>query len=348
MKSIQFTAQKTGFRNLISFGVPILIIISSIFIVKSSLFKLNSSALSIGITFDLLIIAPLVYFLLIRKSKISKKTVYTLFIACTYIATLVLPKENQQLLTFVFHYILPFFELFVLFFLILRIRKAQAVFKQNKKKSQDVFTIIKSTFQELFPRRFASFLATEIGTFYYGLFCWRKVSVMQNEYAYHKNTGIIAILYALILMIGVETFALHLLIAQWSIMASWIASFLSVYSALLVFGFIKSIQRRFISIENDVVHLRFGILAETTILLTDIVSIENYSKDIKVESGTIKMSPLGDLVSHNVLISLNKEYALVGLYGKRKLFNKIVFSVDNNTEFVNFLENYIMNLKFKL
>ncbi len=345
MKAIQFTAQNSGFRNLISFGIPILIVVSSIYIVKSSLFKLNPSALSFGITFDLLIIAPLVYFLLIRTSKISNKTVYILFIVCTYIASLVLPKENQQLLTFVFHYILPCFELFVLFFLILRIRKAQVVFKQNKEINQDVFTIIKSSFQELFPRRFASFLATEIGTFYYGLFCWRKVVPKENEYAYHKNTGIIAILYALILMIGVETFALHLLIAKWSVMGSWIASFLSIYSALLVFGFIKSIQRRFISIENDVVHLRFGILAETTILLTDIISIENYSKDIEVENGLIKLSPFGDLVSHNVLISLNKEYALLGLYGKRKVFNKIAFSIDNNTEFVNCLEKDSMNLK---
>ena len=345
MKSIQFTSQKTGFRNVLSFGVPILIIISSIFIAKSSLFKLNPSSLSIGITFDLLITAPLVYFLLIRTSKISKKTVYTLFIVCTYIATLVIPKENQQLLTFVFHYILPFFELFVLFFLLLRIRKAQVIFRQNKAKSQDVFTIIKSSFQEIFPKRFASFLATEIGTFYYGLFCWRKVSLKQNEYTYHKNTGIIAILYALILMIGVETFALHLLIAQWSIMASWIASFLSVYSAVLVFGFIKSIQKRFITIENKILHLRFGIIAEVSISIKDIESIEIYSKDLGTEINTIKISPMGDLISHNVLISLRKEHKLIGLYGKTKTFENIAFSVDENSEFVDQVNKEIMSLK---
>ena len=54
---------------------------------------------------------------------------------------------------------------------------------------------------------------------------------------------------------------------------------------------------------------------------------------------------MGDLISHNVLISLNKEHKLIGLYGKTKTFKKIAFSVDENSEFVDQINNQIMSLK---
>ena len=52
-----------------------LIIGLMIFITKTSLFQMNPDNLAIGITFDLLLIVPFIYFLLIRKTNIPKTTV---------------------------------------------------------------------------------------------------------------------------------------------------------------------------------------------------------------------------------------------------------------------------------
>ena len=58
-------------KNILIFATPILIIGLMILITKTALFKLHPNNLAIGITFDLLLIVPLIYFLLIRKTNIS-------------------------------------------------------------------------------------------------------------------------------------------------------------------------------------------------------------------------------------------------------------------------------------
>lgn len=81
-------------RQLFIFGLPILFIAVLIFVVKSPIFDLNKERMSFAITMDLLIIIPLIYFLLIRKTTISKTTIVPLLIFGLVIGTYILPEEN--------------------------------------------------------------------------------------------------------------------------------------------------------------------------------------------------------------------------------------------------------------
>ncbi|MCF7560402.1 hypothetical protein L3X39_07115 [Sabulilitoribacter multivorans] len=322
-------------KNLIIFGVPLLIIGLMVLIVNSSIFKINPTVLSIGVTFDLLLTVPLMYLLLIRKTNIPKTTVIPLLILSIIICTLILPTENQYYLNLFKTWVLPIVEISVLSYVIYNVRKGIKRYKLNKTDSFDFFTTLKQTCYELLPKGIVMPIVTEIAVFYYGFIYWKKRYLKNNEFSYHKNSGTIALLLAIILIVAVETFVLHILLIKWSSIAAWILTFLSIYSGIQILGFLKSILKRPISIERNKLYLRYGIMTETTIDLRDIDTIEISSKDIELNKDTRKLSILGALESHNIIIHLKKENELIGLYGIKRKYKNIALYIDDKIKFEN-------------
>ena len=67
---------------------------------------------------------------------------------------------------------------------------------------------------------------------------------------------------------------LHGLLAQWNNIVAWTLTLLSVYSGIKILGFLKSMTKRPISIEDNKLFLRYGIMNETIIDIKNIESIE--------------------------------------------------------------------------
>ena len=75
-------------------------------------------------------------------------------------------------------------------------------------------------------------------------------------------------------------------------------------------------------------HLRYGILSEVKLNLNNIAGVELNSHLKEVPEFIKKLSPLGDMESHNIIITLSQEQDLVGLYGMKKKFKSIAFHID--------------------
>ena len=310
-----------------------------VFITKSNIFSANPSLLSTGITFDLLLTVPLVYFLLIRKTNIQKATVVPFLIVGIIICSLILPTENQYYLNLFKTWMLPILELSILSFVIFNIRKAIKRYKLNKTESFDFFTTLKSTCYEILPKAAVIPVVTEVAVFYYGFVHWKKRKLKDNEFSYHKDSGTVTLLIAIIFIVAIETITLHILLAKWNITVAWVLTFLSIYSGIQIFGFVKSMFKRPISIENNKLFLRYGIMNETTIDLANIDCIEISSKDIELNKETRKLSFFGELESHNIVIRLKEENTLIGLYGIKRKYKNLALHVDNKIEFKNRINN---------
>lgn len=326
-------------KNLVIFGIPLLIIGIMVFISKSTIFNANPRILSTGITFDLLLTVPLVYFLLIRKSSIPNTTVVPILIIGIVICSIILPAENQYYLNLFKTWIFPIVELSILTFVILNVRKGIKRYKQNKTESFDFFTTLKSTCYEILPKKIVIPLVTEIAVFYYGFINWRKRKLRENEFTYHKDSGTVTLLLAIIFIVAIETVTFHILLAKWNIIVAWILTCLSIYSGVQLLGFLKSMPKRPISIEHEQLFLRYGIMNETTIDLKNIDSIEISSSDIELNKETRKLSFLGNLESHNVIIRLKKENILIGLYGIKRKYKNLALHVDKKNEFKERINN---------
>ncbi|CAM1351375.1 conserved membrane protein of unknown function [Tenacibaculum insulae] len=329
------------YKNLIIFGIPMVIILLMVFITKTHLFLLNSENIAIGITFDFILTIPFIYFLLIRKTDIPKTTIVPLLILCTILCSIILPSENQQYLNLFKTWILPIIELLILSYVIYNIKKAVKSYKQKQESSFDFFTTLKSTCYEILPKSVVIPVVTEIAVFYYGFIYWKKRELKENEFSYHKDSGTITLLIAIILIVAVETLVLHTLLAKWSNLAAWILTFLSIYSGIQIFGFLKSMYKRPILIDSNKLYLRYGIMTETIVDLKDIDVIEISSKDIEINNETRKLSFLGELESHNVIIRLKRKNTLIGLYGIKREFKNLAIYIDDKIEFKNRISNAI-------
>ena len=321
-------------KGLIIFGIPLCIIGLMVFLAQSSAFMLNPDSMAIGITLDLVLTVPLVYFLLIRKTTIPKTTIVPFFILGITVCSFILPLENQYYLGLVKTWALPVVEISVLIYVASHIRNAIKQFKLDRKESFDFFTTLKSTCQKILPKMVVMPAVMEIAVFYYGFVYWRKRTLKKNEFSHYKESGSTALFIAIICIVSIETVVLHMLLAKWNTIAAYIVTFLSIYSGVQIFGFLKSIHKRPSCIEGNRLFLRYGIMVETVIDLEDIAAVEITSNDIILDKETRKLSVLGELESHNMIIRLKKENELIGLYGLKKKYRNLALSVDNMAEFI--------------
>ncbi len=329
-------------RNLINFGIPLILFGILIWLMKST-FITGNDTLSMAITIDLLLTVPLVYFLLIRKSQIPKTTVIPIMVVGLFIGSYFLPTESQYFLVLFKTWALPVIELTILTLVVIKVRTALKKYKGLKDESPDFFNALKSTCYEILPKKLVLPFATEVAVIYYGFINWKTGTLKENEFTYHKKSGTPALFGALLLIIGIETVAFHFLLAQWSVTVAWVLTALSIYSAIQIFGFAKSLSKRPISINSESLNLKYGILNEVEIPLGDIESIELSWKPLEESELTKTLSPLGELESHNVIIELKKENEMVGIYGIRKKFKVIGLYIDEPKEFKEKLEQAIIN-----
>lgn len=334
MKTI---ARKTNF--LLIFGIPIFLFFILAFITKSNFLNTTPKTLSLLVTLDFLFTIPFIYYLLIRKTKVSPKTVLPLILIGVAIATFILPSENQELLDLFKFFALPIIELSVLILIILKVRKTVNSIKMEGETS-DVFNSIKNVTGEMMPSRLATLFATELSVFYYTFFSWKKRPLEENEFSVYKDSGALSLLGGLLLAMNIEMVALHVLIANYNSKISWILTLLSAYTIIQVLGIIKSFKKRPAFIDSNFLQLNYGMLAETTIPISEIQHITLSMKEIKVDKLTRKFTMLNDFVGHNIILDLKEKNTKIGLYGFKSSFKTLAFHIDNPTKFKQHLEQH--------
>lgn len=302
---------------------------------------LDNKAVAFAVTFDLLIGLPMLYYLLIRNTSIHKTTVIPLVILGVLIGTYFLPKESQDYLDFFKSFILPIFEITIVLLLIVKVRAAVKLYRNESNNNADFFTTLKKTCYEIFPRVIVYPIATEIAVIYYGFYRWHSYHLTEKEFSYHKKSGISVFLYSFLFILAIETFVVHLLVSQWSNLIAWILTGLSIYTLLQILGLTKSLAFRPVTIGKDHLNLRYGIFSEVQIPFSEIEQIILSKKEIEPNSLTKTLSPFHRIESHNVVLNLKTKQTLIGPYGVKKEFKKIAFYLDAPENFEEGLNNAV-------
>lgn len=323
---------------LVVFGLPLLLLVCLVFLSKSSLFTLHPQDLSLGITIDLLLTVPLLYFFLIRKTKIPNATVVPVLLIGVLVCSAILPADKQLYLDYFKTWGLPAIEMGILTYLIFRVRQAIRRFRVQFDESPDFYKTLKKTCAQFLPAGLVMPVVTEIAVFYYGFVYWKRLELKENEFSYHKDSGTIPLLIAIIFIVAIETVVFHSLLLKWNSLAAWILTGISIYSGIQLFGFLKSMLKRPNSMEGDRLVLRYGIMAETEIDLQKIESVEISSTDLEFNDQTRKLSFLGALESHNVVIRLKEDNQLTGLYGRKRTYRNLALHIDDKIRFKNLIE----------
>lgn len=325
-------------KGILAVTIPIVLQLLLVFFVRSAWFLSQPSDLAIAVSIDFLFTAPFIYWLMIRKTNIPNTTVLPFFILSTVLASLVIPSEHQSFLINVRTWLIPVLELGVFTFVLSRV---YLIFKEYHKRSNekpDFLLALTESCEQILPKKAAAFLANEIAIFYYAFFKWKKHQPLKSEFTYHQKSGTITLFAAVLFLIAVETFALHLLLAQWNVVVAWIATGISIYSGFFILGLIKSIPRRLIKIEGQSLFIPYGLFGHCSITYEMIENIETGKITTKNNEKPISVSPLIDTESPNVKITTKRPITIKGLYGMTKKTNQLVFCVDDLGGFKQLLE----------
>lgn len=335
----KLTVQNTFIRFLIPLGLIILMVL----IASSSAFTKSPELLATAITVDLLLTIPFLYFLLIGKTNIPKTTVVPFIFLGVLVATFSIPSENQYYLNLFKTWAIPLIEITVASYVIYHLRKLLRSYDRSNDQTTDFFILLKEACSKILPKAFVIPVVTEIAVFYYGFVYWKPKVLKCNEFSYHKNSGTITLLAAIILIVAVETVVFHKILANWSIIAAWIFTLLSIYSGIQLFGFLKAMLKRPIILDDSALYLRYGIMGEATIAYHEIESIEISSREIKLDNEIRSLSFLASLETHNMIITFNRTQRLTSLYGITKTFKTLVLYIDEKDKFKEKLLSKLQN-----
>ena len=319
------TKNTASLLDILPFALPLLLIAGIAWLTQSPYFQRQPEALSLGIIVDLILTIPLVYFFLIRKKNIPNTTIIPFVMAGVVLASWLIPSPHPFYLDRINTWAIPLLEGMVLLIVIRKVRTASQHYRAQAAEIPDVFTALKEAAKSVVPGRLSILLATELAVLYYGFFSWKKRILVKHEFSYHQNSGATALFVTLIFLVLVEASVLHLLLQQWSNTVTWILSAISLYSALQLFGMVRSLGQRPIAIEEGALILRYGMLSEAIIPLENITKVERI-RTFAVPTPTL--SPLGEWEELNVVIHLKETATLHQLYGFKKTFDSLAFHVD--------------------
>lgn len=327
-------------KRILIYGIPLGLFAILIFFGKSSMLPKGGFS-DLALSIDFLFTVPVIYFLSIRKTAIPKITIIPVSILGFLLGSHLLPEEQVVYFDVFKTWVLPFMELALLAFVSLKVIGTIKNYKRLNRTDLDFFDALKAICRRLFPKSVVVPITTEIAVMYYGFVHWKRRTLKEGEFSYHKESGTLSLLAAILVIVAIETVAFHALISRWNTTVAWVLSFLSIYSGIQIFGFLKSMMKRPHFFEADKLHLRYGIMNETVIDLKEIDSVELSSNEVGKGHKVRRLSIFGILESHNVILRLKQENTLSGLYGIRRKYQILLLHVDDKVEFVNVLKGKV-------
>ena len=328
--------KKLNTRQMALFLLPIAVLLAAYYISTSHLL-LSNKEVAIGITLDLTLTLPVFYFLAIRKTKIPKITVIPVFVLGLILSKVLLPEELHTSANLIQLYVLPIVELTVLSIIGYKIYSVRKAYKSAKEGNIDFYEAFhKAAVEVTKNERLANFLTTEISSFAYAFFIWRKPKKGENQFSIYKESGNIAVFGGVILALIAEGFALHFWIEMYSPVVAWILTIASAYFLIQVIGHIKAMKRRFVSVKDGQIIYRYGIFGKAVIDINQIEKMESSIYDLKIPADRKAQHAnlLNELERTNLAIYLKEEVEIEKMYGFKKSGDVILFQVDEVQKFM--------------
>jgi hypothetical protein len=305
--------------------IAISIAICEIAIVRSTVYARNHDIGAWGVTFDLTITIPLLYwFLLVRTGRARAITVAPLFVVCTSIAGIVVPRIDQAFLHQL-RWIAAPLEIVTVGLLVV---------SMGRRRLAGANLIQESATAPLRDRIIMAILMSEVAILHYALFAWRAEPVVPSDavaITTHKRSGWGTVVVCFIVLIAFESIGLHLFVQHWSVKAAWIFTALDLYGALWLIGDYHALRLLPTLIRADAIELRHGMRLSAIIARDNIASIDTISNEAEWKrKGTAKIALLDE---PRFLIRLREPVVAMGIAGIRRTIDSVAILPDDPAAF---------------
>jgi hypothetical protein len=229
-------------------------------ITRSPLFARNADVAAWGVTFDLTLTIPLVYyFAMVRTGSAKPITIAPVFVVCMMVAALVVPRGHQDFLHNLRFVSIPL-ELLTIALLARRIRGGQAILPVDQSRGQAGLPVLHAI------------VMGEFAILWYALFSWRKQPERYaRSFTVHEESGWGTLVAGIVMLIVFESIGVHLLMQRWSVIAAWVVTGLDVYGVLWLLGDYHALRLRPSYVEDGLLHIRYGLRWSVDVPLDQIV-----------------------------------------------------------------------------
>jgi hypothetical protein len=161
-------------------------------------------------------------------------------------------------------------------------------------------------------------------------------------FTYHKQTGYIGFIWAMVAVMMLETVGVSYLLYNWSPILHWIHLILSISVIVFLIADLRAVIKNPIMIKNNELSLKIGVRPKVTISTKNINEIKSgtlYQEDRKNKE-VLDLS-LFSFEDPTFEIVLDQPIVDKAMFGKRKNITRIFFSVDDKTTFSNLIREQV-------
>jgi hypothetical protein len=293
-------------RRTISFALPALAIVALAMVTfRSAAYARDPDVLAWAFTLDLTVTIPLLYyFLFVRDGLKPVSTLIPVVVICALIARFVVPTGQQQFLRQLKYLTAPL-DVIALFLV------ARSLARGRGTGNNVVDRLIGS----------------ELAILRYGIASWRKPDA--PGFTVHKRNDWATIVVCFIVAIAAESLGVHLLVQHWSPAVAWVLTGLDLYGILWLLGDYHALRLLPTTIEDGVLHLRYGLRWTADIALSNIATVRPAPADWK-RKGVMKVAMLDE---PKLLIELREPVTAYGLAGLKRSINAIAILPDDPERF---------------
>ncbi len=310
-------------------GLPSVVFICCILIVLSPIYKTHKDLLSVAVILDLIISAPLLYYIAIYNTTASKKTVTRVFMIGLLLGGFIIGNNETIFLISIKHWIAPLIEIWVVYSIITTYNNAKKTALSAGITSIDFLPFCREILNNITgSKKMGNIIASEIAVLYYA-FSFKKSVAIDNEirFSYHKKNGILLVLGTVLSLFVIETAGMHFVFGIWSKTVAWVLTLFSAYSCLQLFAHMRSIIARPIHFGENFLELHNGLVGDAIIPYAQIENFE-LSKKEPIQGSIQKLVLLKGIEGHNCIIHLSETITITRMFGIEKKCNKILFNCD--------------------
>lgn len=266
------------------FGAALALLYSAALLIAASLPGLGSPrlvahALSIDLTF---FATALYYLLVVRRLRWPLPSVAAVFVLSLLAADALIPAAYGGLLAWLGYLAAPL-ELFLLGYIARRAYLSVRAFRSSaamrSSAEGDLLARLRAAARESFsPPLAAELLASELAVFCYAFSRLRpgEPEADSGSFSYHRECSYGSLLAAVLVLLGFELLAGHLLVAAlWSPLAAWVLTGLSAYAGLWLLADYKACLQRPIELTGGTLRLRLGLRWTAELPVTQIAAIHD-------------------------------------------------------------------------
>ncbi len=288
-----------------------------------------SSYFSLIVVLDLAIVAPAIGFLLVRRRRPLAWQTLTSYMALGGLVSVFVLRNTSAYGLFG----LVLLELLSLAFfapkMLALIGRVRAGLEVGEPLEQALYRSLEAVYGGSLALPVFRLALTEVLLVYYGLFgLFRRTPVATpDRFSYHRSQDL-SVSLALVFITMFETVPLHLLVHQWSGVAAWFLTGLSLYTLLWLLGDLQALRLK--PLELTATHLRLytGLRRQALIPLDAVAEL------VPAEAATAG-SYLDLSLSKTPQFHLRLKYpvSVLGLFGQRTDVTSVGVAVDDPERF---------------